>query len=173
MMDNFIQLNKDNILRLGIKNAEGKDTGEHLEFDLEDVELPLRYQEMVEKEKRNRQNLRNELAIIEKREDVKGKKMLSKNQEDEIKAINDFYKKEIDVLNMFLGDRGCEKLLNGRKIGITSLDEIIGIIENQIAPYIDKNIDLIKQDIKKRYKSKGGFENKDIEVIEDVGNKEN
>ena len=172
MMDNFIQLKKDNILRLGIRDAEGNETGEYLEFDLEDIELPLKYQEMIEKEKRNRQNLRNDLAIIEKREDVKGKKMLSKNQEDEIKAINDFYKKEVEVLNMFLGEKGCEKLLNGRNIGITSLDNIITIIQEQIAPYIDKNIELIKEDIKKRYKSKGGFENKDIEVIEDVGNKE-
>ena len=36
--DNFIQLkNNDDILRLKIINAEGKDTGEYLEFDLEDI----------------------------------------------------------------------------------------------------------------------------------------
>ena len=48
--ERYIQLNKDNILRLGIKTNDGKDTGEILEFDLEDIELPLRYQELLEKD---------------------------------------------------------------------------------------------------------------------------
>ena len=34
-MKDFIQLKKDNIVRIGIKNYEGIDTGEYLEFDLE------------------------------------------------------------------------------------------------------------------------------------------
>ena len=49
---------------------------------------------------------------------------MSKNEEDKIKAINDFYKKEVEILNGFLGDRGVEKLLNGRKVGWTTLEEI-------------------------------------------------
>ena len=32
-MDDFIQLKKDNILKIGIKDANGIDTNEHLEFD--------------------------------------------------------------------------------------------------------------------------------------------
>ena len=46
MTDNVIKLNKDNRLRLNIITADGKDTGEVLEFDLEDIELPLKYQEL-------------------------------------------------------------------------------------------------------------------------------
>ena len=65
MKENFIQLNKDNVLRLGIKTADGEDTGEHLEFDLEDIELPLKYQDLLEQEKKNRQHLRNQMMIIE------------------------------------------------------------------------------------------------------------
>ena len=30
MTDNVIKLNKDNVLRLGIVDSEGNDTGEHL-----------------------------------------------------------------------------------------------------------------------------------------------
>ena len=52
MTDNFIQLQEDNILRLEIKDSEGKPTGEHLEFDLEDIELPLIYQEIIENDKK-------------------------------------------------------------------------------------------------------------------------
>ena len=39
-----IQLKQDNLLKIGIKNAEGKDTGEIITIDLEDIELPLKAQ---------------------------------------------------------------------------------------------------------------------------------
>ena len=154
MKDNFIHLNKDNILRLGIKTADGKDTGEYLEFDLEDIELPLKYQDLLEQEKKNRQNLKNQILIIEKRQDVKGKKLMSKNEEDKIKAINEFYKKEVDVLNGFLGDRGVEKLLNGRKIGWSTLEEIDELITKQIEPHLNVNMDDIINKVKGKYNTK-------------------
>ena len=151
MKDNFIHLNESNILRLGIKTADGKDTGEYLEFDLEDIELPLKYQDLLEQEKKNRQNLKNQILIIEKRQDVKGKKLMSKNEEDKIKAINEFYKKEVDVLNGFLGDRGVEKLLNGRKIGWSTLEEIDELITKQIEPHLNVNMDDIINKVKGKY----------------------
>ena len=151
MMDNFIQLQKDSVLRLGIKDANGNDTGEHLEFDLEDVELPLRYQELVETHKKNMEHIRNELIIIEKRQDVKGKKLLSKNEEDTIKALNNFFKKEVEVFNMFLGENGVQKLLNGRKLGWTTLQEIDALVKNQIEPYLDINKQNIAEKVKKTY----------------------
>ena len=151
MTDNFIQLKKNDILRLGIKTAEGEDTGEYLEFNLEDIELPLKYQDLIEKDKKNKENLRNQLLLIDKRQDVKGKKLLSKNEEDKIRAVNDFFNKEIEVYNMFLGERGVEKLLNGRKLGWTSLQEIDDIIEVQIAPYLNNAVDRISDKIKSKY----------------------
>lgn len=151
MKENFIQLNRDNILRLGIRTADGEDTGNYLEFDLEDIELPLRLQSLTEEDKKNRQNLRNQIAIIDKRQDVKGKKIMSKNEEDRIKAMNDFFNKEVEVYNMFLGENGVNKLLNGRKLGWTSLQEIDEIINNQIAPYIEKNMTDITNKIKEKY----------------------
>jgi len=151
MTDNFIKLNKDNILRLGIMTADGKDTGEVLEFDLEDIELPLKYQELLERDKKNKENLRNQMIIIDKRQDVKGKKLLSKNEEDKIKALDNFFKEEIKVYDMFLGDGGVKKLLNGRKIGWTTLQEIDEIIEKQIAPHIDISMDKITQKVKEKY----------------------
>lgn len=152
MTDNFIQLKKDDVLRLGIKTSDGKDTGECLEFDLEDIELPIRYQELIEKDKKNKEQLKNQMLIIDKREDVKGKKLMSKNEEDKIKALNDFFKKEVEVYNMFLGERGVEKLLNGRKLGWTSLQEIDDIISQQIAPHIDLSMEKITQKVKDKYK---------------------
>jgi len=164
MTDNFIKLNNDNVLRLRIQTAEGIDTGDILEFDLEDIELPLKYQEIIEKDKKNREQLRNQIIIIDKREDVKGKKLLSKNQEDKIKAVNEFFKKEIEVYNMFLGENGVEKLLHGRKIGWTTLQEIDEIIEKQIKPHLDISMDNITKKVKEKYGRTQ--ETEEIEVIE-------
>ena len=166
MTDNVIKLNKDNILRLRIETSEGKDTGEVLEFDLEDIELPLRYQELLEKDKKNKENIRNQMIIIEKRQDVKGKKLLSKNEEDKIKALNEFFNKEVEIYNMFLGDNGVQKLLNGKKLGWTTLQEIDEIIEKQILPYFDLNIENITKKVKEKYAQAVNRNKEQIEVVE-------
>lgn len=164
-MKDYIQLQKDDVLRLGIVDSEGNDTGEYLEFNLSDIELPLRYQELIEKDKKNKEYLRNQMLIIDKRQDVKGKKLLTKNEEDKIKALNDFFIKEIEVYNMFLGPRGVEKLLNGRKFTWTTLQEIDEIIETQISPKLDISMKSITDKVKEKY-SQAVKKNEDIEVVE-------
>ncbi len=165
MKENFIQLNENDVLRLEIRTNDGKSTGEYLEFDLEDIELPLKYQELVEKDKKNKENLKNQILIIGKRQDVKGKKLLSKNEEDKIKAINDFFNKEKEIYNIFLGENGVDKLLNGKKLGWTSLQEIDEIIEKQIMPRIDIKVENITEKIKQKYDL--ASKNKEqVEVIE-------
>jgi len=152
MTENFINLKKDNVLRLGIKDSEGNDTGNFLEFDLEDASLLLRYNELLEKDKKNRIWINNQLLIISKKEDHKGKKLLSSNEQAELEAINEFFKREKEVLDMFLGEGGVDKLLNGRKMGWTSLNEISEIINKQIAPYFSKAMDSIAKKVKESYK---------------------
>lgn len=163
MTDNFIQLNKGDVLRLEIRTSDGKSTGEFLEFDLEDIELPLRYQELLEKDKKNKENLKNQFLIIDKRQDVKGKKLMSKNEEDKIKALNDFFKKEEEIYNMFLGENGVKKLLNGRKLGWTSLSSIDEIIEKQIIKHLDLSMDSITKKVKEKYSQ---AKNRNKEVLE-------
>ncbi|MCR5504688.1 MAG: hypothetical protein K6E94_03870, partial [Elusimicrobiaceae bacterium] len=152
MNENIIKLNNDNILRFTIEDENGNDTGNYLEFDLEDIELPLRYQELVEKDKKNKQWLDNQLLIIEKREDVKGKKLLTKNQEDKLKAINEYLKKEEEVYDMFLGEGGVKKLLNVRKLRWTTFNQIDEIISNCIIPKLNINLDNMTNKIKSKYK---------------------
>lgn len=166
MTDNIIKLNKDNVLRLGIQTVDGEDTGEVLEFDLEDIELPLKLQDMIEKDKKCKEQLRNQMLIIDKRQDVKGKKLLSKNEEDKIKAINEFFNKEVEVYNMFLGENGVQKLLNGRKIGWTTLQEIDDIIDKQIKPHLDFGMKNITEKVKEKYAMAVNKEKEEIEVIE-------
>lgn len=162
MNDNIIKLNNDNIIRFKIADKYGKETGEYLEFDLEDIELPLRYQELIEKDKKNKQWYDNQILIIRKRQDVKGKKILTKNQEDEIKALCDFLKKEEEVYDMFLGEGGVKKLLCGRKLGWTTLKEIDNIISTTIAPKLSVSVESVADKIKEKY----SIEEKDENVLE-------
>lgn len=161
MKDNIIKLNKDEILRLEIVTSDGKKTGNYLEFNLEDIELPLKYQELLERDEKNKKNLRNQLLIIEKRQDVKGKKLLSKNQEDEIKALNDFFKKEKDIYDLFLGKGGFDKLLNGRAMTWTVFEEIDELIVNQILPHLDLSMTRIQDKVKEKY-SQAVARNKEV-----------
>jgi hypothetical protein len=161
MKEDFIQLSESDTLKLKIKDVNGNYTGEMLEFDLEDIELLLRYQEMIEKDKKNHEWLRNQVLIIDRKQDVKGKKLLTKNEEDKLKVVREFFNREIECYNMFLGDRGVEKLLNGRRIGWETLEEINTIIKEQIAPKLDLKMENITDKIKKKYSAKI----KDSEVL--------
>lgn len=151
-MEKFIQLKKDNIVRIGIKDSEGNDTGERLEFDLEDIELPLKYQECEEKHRKNLQSLKMKLIIIDKKEDKKGKKLLSFNEEEKIKAVSEFYQEEMKALDLFLGKNGTKKLLNGRNPYYSMYEDINEMLE-PVLPILKKGFDNIEQKIKDKYKN--------------------
>lgn len=160
--DNYIQLADDDILRLGIKDAEGNDTGNYLEFNLADIELPLIYQEIIEEDKKNRLDTKNKITIIDKKQDHKGKKLMSANEEAKIKVMIEFYKKEKEIYDKFLGEGGVDKLLNGRKLSWTTLDEIDEIIEKYIMPKLEIKGDKIKEKIMKKYSNK----TEEVDVLE-------
>ena len=155
MTDNVIQLKENkNILKLYIQNENGEKTGEYLEFNLEDIELPIKYQTIIEEDKKARINLKNQFVIIEKKEDRKGKKLLSANEEAKIKAVQEFLKKEVEIYNMFLGENGVQKLLNGEKLSWSSLEYIDEIITKQIMPQLEINAEDIKSKIMSKYSVK-------------------
>ena len=149
-----IRLKDDDTLKLEIVDSNGVSTGEFLEFQLEDIELPFKYQEIVERLKKSRQNLKNQFTIIEKKQDHKGKKLMSSNEEEKLKALNNFYKEQVEIYNIFLGENGVQKLLNGRKLRWTTLTEIDELIEKQIAPQLDLTMADITKKIKSKYSNK-------------------
>lgn len=149
--ESFIQLKKDSILRIGIKDSEGKDTGEHLEFDLEDIELPLKINECESKHRKNVEYLKNQFVIIDKKEDKKGKFILSWKEEEKLKVLKDFYKKEMEALDLFLGEGGTKKLLNGRNPYYTMYEDISEILE-PIMPKLQVRSEDIKNKIVNKYK---------------------
>ena len=153
--NNIIQLKESKeILRLRIKDKKGNDTGNSLEFNLGDLDYLLVLQDMMEADKKNRAYLQNQYAIIDKKQDHKGKKLFSANEEAKIKATNEFYKKEAEIYDMFLGKDGVKKLLNGRKLTPVTLDEIDEIIEKVILPKLQIKTEDIKKNIMEKYSNK-------------------
>ena len=153
--NNIIQLKESkDVLRLKIKDEKGNDTGNFLEFNLGDLDYLLVLQDMMEADKKNREYLKNQYTIIDKKEDHKGKKLFSSNEEAKIKATNEFYKKEAEIYDMFLGKDGVKKLLNGRKLTLARLDEIDEIIEKAILPKLQIKAEDIKKDIMAKYSNK-------------------
>ena len=153
--NNIIQLKESkDILRLKIKDEKGNDTGNFLEFNLGDLDYLLILQDMAEADKKNREYLKNQYTIIDKKQDHKGKKLFSSNEEAKIKATNEFYKKEAEIYDMFLGKDGVKKLLNGRKLTSARLDEIDEIIEKAILPKLQIKAEDIKKDIMAKYSNK-------------------
>lgn len=148
--ESFIQLKKDSILRIGIKDSDGNDTGEHLEFDMEDINLALRLNECDEKHRKNLEFLRNQFIIIDKKEDKKGKKILSWKEEEKLKVLQEFYKKEMEALDLFLGENGTKKLLNGRNPYYSMYEDINEILK-PILPKLKLRADDIAKKIKDKY----------------------
>lgn len=153
-MEDFIQLKKSNILKIGIKDADGKDTGEHLEFDLEDIDLPFRLNDCEKQHNEDLQELKRKFLVIDKKQDVKGKNsIMSANEEAKIKALQEFYKKEEKALDLFLGDGGTRKLLNGRNPYYTMYDDISEMLK-PILPKLTNNAKSIEDRIRSKYSNK-------------------
>lgn len=152
-MADFIQLKKDNILRIGIKDTKGNDTGEHLEFDMEDIELPLRLNECEAKHRKNLEFLKSQFVIIDKKEDKKGKFILSWKEEEKLKVLQEFYKREMEALDLFLGQDGTKKLLNGRNPYYSMYEDINDMLE-PILPQLKLKADDIANKIKEKYSNK-------------------
>lgn len=153
--NNSIQLKESKeILRLRIKDEKGNDTGNSLEFNLGDLDYLLILQDMMEADKKNRAYLQNQYTIIDKKQDHKGKKLFSSNEEAKIKVMNEFYKKEAEIYDMFLGKDGVKKLLNGRKLTPATLDEIDEIIEKAILPKLEIKAEDMKKNIMEKYSNK-------------------
>lgn len=154
----FIQLGEStNTLKLWIKTKDGKETGEFLEFNLKDIELLDRYQKMADEDNKNKQWIKNQFVIINNKQDFKKKgKIMSNNEEQKYKAILQYYKKQKEIYDLFLGEGGVDKLLYGRKFEWETLVEIEKIIKEQIAPNLNITMDNITNEIKNKY----GFDNK-------------
>ena len=160
-MKNTIKLEEDETLQFEILNKEGNPTGEYLEFNLNDISLPLKYRDLVLKDKENKTNFRKDIMIVNKKQDVKIKgDPLSKNEVEIFKLNKKYIDKEVEIYNIFLGENGVQKLLNGRPLGWDTFDKIDKLIETNIVPLLNKYSISLEDMIKNKYS-----DNKEEELI--------
>lgn len=156
----YIKLNKKNTLKIGIRDEDGKDTGNYLEFDLTDVSLPTKYQEMIENHNRNVEWFNREKIVIQKRKDFRKKgKLLTQNEEALGRILKEFYAREMTTYDMFLGEGGTKKLLNGRNPYIEMFFDIDEYVKSILPLIKSKQKDIetqIKDLVKTKYKVDDG-----------------
>lgn len=154
---------RKDIFRLGIidekgnvvKDEKGKEVC--LEFDLADIKLPIKYNRCINEINNAKRNLKNQLIIIDKKQDHKGKQMLSANEEAKAKALKQFYKDMENAMDLFLGQGGTRKYLNGRNPYWTMFEDLSEAIE----PFMDK-MQLTVTDMTERIKSKYKVKESDV-----------
>lgn len=149
----FIQLNNsDDVLTLWIKTKEGKETGECLIFDMEDIDLLDNLEKMRVETIKNHNWVNNQLSIIEKKQDFTKKgEIMSNNTKETYKALKSYFKKQKEIFDIFLGEGGVDKLLYGRKFEWNTLTEIKEIIDEQIEPMMKKATENIINKVKNKY----------------------
>ena len=159
--ESFIQLEENNVFKVAIRDTKGNDTGCYLEFDIEDIELPLRLCECEEAHKRNMKYLKDQFLIIDKKEDHKGKKLLSWKEEEKLKVLQKVYKDEMDALDLFIGKGKTQMILDlmGRRPYFTMYDDIGKLLE-PILPKLKISVDSIKDKIRAKYS------NEETDVLE-------
>lgn len=154
-MDYIKLKQRKDILKLGIMDEEGEiikdNNGDEifLEFDLGDVELPLRYNKCINLISQARKNLKSQFIIIDKKQDHKGKQLLSSNEEAKVKAVRQFYKDMEQAMDLFLGEGGTKKFLNGKNPYYELWDDI----DKMLKPYYSK-MKLTVTDMTNRIKEK-------------------
>ena len=147
--------NSEDIKRFYVYTKDGKKTGEHLDFDLEDIELIDRLDRIYNKILKNQQWIKNEMTVIDKKQDFKKKNsLMSNNEKLKYEAIKKYYNEQRNAFDRFLGENGVEKLLYGRKFEWGTLNEISEIISNQIYPQLKISMKNITEKVKEKYKNK-------------------
>lgn len=150
----YLQLEKNNVVKARIRDIEGNDTDCVLEFDIEDIEMPLKVSKCEFEHKKNIQWLRNQFVIINKKQD-KNEGYLTRNERLKLNAFNEFYKKEMDNMDLIIGEGKTKEILKAmkRKPYYSMYDDINKLLE-PILPRLQQTTDDIIKKIEEKYKPK-------------------
>lgn len=146
-----ITITKSNVKRFYIYTEDGVNTGNYLEFDLDDIELPLKINKCDFEHRKNVEYVQGKFLIIDKQEDKKGKFFLTWKEEEKVKVVKEFYEREEKVIDMLIGEGGTRKLLNGRKPYYSMYDDIAEMLK-PILPTLEKIVNSINDKIRNKYK---------------------
>ncbi len=118
----YIKLKKQkDIIQLGFQDEYGnimKDENDkeiYIQFDLGDIDLPLKYNKCINLMEQARSNLKAQMIIINKKEDHKGKQLLSSNEVLKVKAFKQCYKEMEEAMDVFLGGGRNQEILKWKK----------------------------------------------------------
>lgn len=154
----YIKLKKRNTLKFGIQDEDGNiklDENGHevfIEFDLEDLEVPERYSKCVYLIEKAENTFKNKVVVINKKQDVKGKGLMTKNEELKMQALKEYYKNVEEAMDMFLGKGGTQKIFGDRRY-FEMFDDLVEMLE-PIMPKIQVTATDITSRIKEKYKKK-------------------
>lgn len=162
-MDYIKLKEKKDIFKLGIIDEKGNIVKDNygkevcIEFDLADINLPIKYNKCVNLIENARRKLKNQLIIIDKKQDYKKKNRLSANEEAKTNALKDFYKEMENAMDLFLGQGGTKKFLNGRNPYWEMFDDLSEAID----PFLPK-MHLTLHDMTERIKNKYKLTESDV-----------
>ena len=145
----YITLDKGSVQRFGIKDANGNDTGEYIEFDPEDIELAFRADECQYSHQKNINELQEKLKEIEKACSKEGN-FPTEYDNAKRETCKEFMQKEEKTIDDFIGEGTTKKLLNGRKPYLLMFNDIIDMLTQIIPSLQDTSKQMIKS-IKEKY----------------------
>ena len=143
-----------NKLRVYKKNEyviEVNDNGDTISFNIEDPSLPLRAEKAYEDIQKLTENMKTELFIVSKRDDVKGNKILSKNEKETLEIYNKAFNDMRKAMDGFLGKGACQKIFGDTNY-LTMYDDLF----EQLTPHFENigmSIGSLIESIKKKYGS--------------------
>lgn len=168
-MDYIKLKERKDIFKLGIQDEEGNIVYDNegkevcIEFNLGDINLPLNYNRCLNKVKEAKQKLKTQFILIDKKQDKKGKQLLSYNEQQKVKSIKEFYKDMEEAMDIFLGEGGTKKFLNGREMYWEIWDDI----DEALRPFLPK-MKVTVNDMESRIKEKYKIKESEGEVLRDV-----
>lgn len=148
-------MEKLRVEKKNIYTIEVNDNGDTIEFDLADIGLNFKLLKTLREIDRIGNYMKNELAIIDKRQDVKGK-YISKNEEDTLRLWNKAFKDMRNAMDSFLGEGACQKIFGDRNY-IEMFDDLM----EQLKPHLEK-MKISYKDIKDKIAKKYSATNKKV-----------
>ena len=151
----MIQIKKNNVLKEPLYDENGNITDFVFEFDMEDIELPLRINQSAFEHKKNVQWIRNQMLIIEKKEDKETGGLLTWKEQQKLNAYKEFYDKEIEAMDMIIGEGKTRELLKvmKRKPYYSMFEDISELLE-PLLPKLQNITNDITTKIKEKYSKK-------------------
>ena len=125
-------MEKIRVEKKNIYTIEVNDNGDTIEFDLADIGLHFKLLKALKEIDRIQEYMKNEITIINKRQDVKGK-YISKNEEDTLRLWGKCFKDMRNAMDTFLGEGACQKIFDDRNY-VEMFDDLM----EQLKPHLEK-----------------------------------